>query len=102
MVAQDTGVEALAEPVVDLGQHRARYVALALLRQQPCKAGGGAQFPMTSLSGGAKYRSRRGSIRNHIELARRICDGFRGRAGLKPVKMAASLRRPMPMMTSSA
>ena len=29
------GVEALGEPTVDFGEHRARFVATALLREQP-------------------------------------------------------------------
>src|SRR5208283_5554001 len=37
-VLQVGGVEALGEPVVDFGQHRARLVALALLVEEPREA----------------------------------------------------------------
>jgi hypothetical protein len=39
------GVETFGEPVVDVGEHRARFVATALQREQASEAGGGAQFP---------------------------------------------------------
>src|SRR5271168_3555622 len=44
-VLQVGGVEALGKTVVDLGEHRAGLVALALHREQPGEAGGGAEFP---------------------------------------------------------
>jgi hypothetical protein len=37
-------IEALVEPVVDLGEHRARFVAAAGLVEQPRKARRGAQL----------------------------------------------------------
>jgi hypothetical protein len=43
-VFQVGGVEALGEPVVDLGEHRVRFIPLALLREQPCEACGRAQL----------------------------------------------------------
>src|SRR5271155_4828991 len=43
-VLQVGGVEAFGEPVVDVGEHRARLVALALLREQPREARRSAQF----------------------------------------------------------
>src|SRR6516165_3546903 len=41
---QISGVEAFGEPVVDFGEHRARFFALALTRKEPGKASRGAQF----------------------------------------------------------
>src|SRR5208282_5818125 len=38
-VLQIRGVEALGEPVVDFGEHRVSFVALALLGEQSCEAG---------------------------------------------------------------
>jgi hypothetical protein len=38
------GVEALGEPAVDIGEHRARFVAAALLRQQARETHRRAQF----------------------------------------------------------
>ena len=43
-IFQVVGVEAFCEPVVDLGEHRARFVAMTLLREQSREAGRGAQF----------------------------------------------------------
>jgi MFS family permease len=43
-VLQVGGVEAFGEPAVDLGEHRARLVAMALLREQPREASRRAQF----------------------------------------------------------
>jgi hypothetical protein len=43
-VFQVGGVEAFGEPVVDFRQHRARFVAMTLLREQSREAGRGAQF----------------------------------------------------------
>ena len=47
-VLQVGGVEALGEPAVDLGEHRTRFVATALLLEQPREVRGRAQFPTTS------------------------------------------------------
>src|SRR6266481_713628 len=44
-VFQISGVEALGEPAVDLGQHRARFVATALFIEQPDEARRCAQLP---------------------------------------------------------
>jgi hypothetical protein len=38
------GIEALAKPIVDVGEHRARFVAPSLFRQQPCETGCRTQF----------------------------------------------------------
>src|SRR5215831_10960059 len=38
------GVETLSEPAVDVGEHGARLVAMALLSHQPREAGGRTQF----------------------------------------------------------
>ena len=43
-VFQIGGIEALREPVVDFAQHRARFVATTLVREQSREAGRGAQF----------------------------------------------------------
>ena len=43
-VFQVGGIEALGEPVVDFREHRARLITLALLCEQPCEAGRGAQL----------------------------------------------------------
>jgi hypothetical protein len=37
-------VEALGEPVVDLGKHRVRLFAMPLFREEPCEANGRAKF----------------------------------------------------------
>ena len=44
-VLQVGGGEALGEPVVDVGQHRARLVAAISVAQQPRKTDSGAQLP---------------------------------------------------------
>src|SRR5207247_8156447 len=38
------GIETFGEPVVDFGEHRARFVALAVLREQPRQAHRRAQL----------------------------------------------------------
>jgi hypothetical protein len=38
------GVEAFREPAVDFGEYYAPFLAAALLREQPCEAGGRTQF----------------------------------------------------------
>ena len=43
-VFQVGGIEAFGEPVVDFGQHRARFIEMTLLREQAREAGRGAQF----------------------------------------------------------
>src|SRR5260370_35380876 len=60
--------EALSEPAVDFGQHRASFVALALLREQTGKTGGRAQFerpralPPGAIDRGAKAALRFGFL----------------------------------------
>ena len=44
-VLQVGGVESLGEPVVNIGEHGARFVAAIGVAQQPGEAHGGAQFP---------------------------------------------------------
>ena len=44
-VLQVGGVEALGEPLVNLGEHRACFIALALLGEQSRETSGGAQLP---------------------------------------------------------
>ena len=39
------GVGALAEPAVNLGEHRARFITPIVVAQQTREAGGGVQFP---------------------------------------------------------
>src|SRR6202158_2510269 len=57
-VLQVGGVEAFSEPAVDLGEHRARFVATAAPREQSRQTHRCAQFP---------------SLRTHLL---RECDGF--------------------------
>src|SRR5919108_3471486 len=44
-----SGVKALGEPAVDLGEHLAGGITLALALPQPCEAHGGPQLPRLRL-----------------------------------------------------
>src|SRR5215472_4627952 len=48
-VLQVGALEAFGEPVVDLSEHRARFVALGLVAEQTRQAGGRAQLPRPRL-----------------------------------------------------
>src|SRR5579862_453855 len=71
-IIQIGGIEAFGEPVVDFGEHRARFVAMTLLREQSREAGRGAQFKTTGLLAGRSVDRRAKQSLGFVRMGRSL------------------------------
>src|SRR5215472_9136335 len=92
-VLQVGGVEALGEPVVDLGEHRARFAAAFGIAQQPCKAHSRTQLqPLCRLAS----RDFDGLAKTLLRLLRRRGIAHQDRFAPEPIKSRLSEVFPRP------